>query len=418
MDIGWKLRRIRHLFRRLKGSIAMRGWRGTLRRLGRPRTTAEVIQGEIVVQPPPAGHPSRRILVIESMTPDPSRDSGSVRLCRIFSLLHANGWDIDFIADDGDATQADVARLGALGVRVVRERPLDWLRREGAALDAIMLCRLPVADQYIDAVRRHVPHARVVFDTVDLHFIRERRAAELIGAPAMMRRAIRLRDRELAMVGRSDATLVVSMEERDILKREAPDADVELVSNIHDVHARGPGFASRSGLLFVGGFGHPPNEDAVRWFIAEVLPRVRETAPGTVLHVVGDIDGNARRSIEGEGVLVHGRVADIAPLYAQILISVAPLRFGAGVKGKVNQAMSYGVPVVLTTVAAEGMYLRDGVDALVADAPDSFAAAILRLTQDEALWNTMSKASIENVRQHFSVDIARSALLRALEPRR
>jgi len=416
MDIGWKLRRIRHLVRRLKGSIAMRGWRGTLRRIVRPRATVEVSQGELFIRRPATGHPRRRILVIESMTPDPSRDSGSVRLCRIFALLNADGWEIDFLADDGDTTPADAARLGALGVRIVRERPLRWLRREGATLDAIMLCRLPVADQYIDVVRRHAPRARVVFDTVDLHFIRERRAAELIGTPAMVRRAIRLRARELAMVGRCDTTLVVSMDEHDVLKHEAPDAHVELVSNIHDVHARTRGFLGRSGLLFVGGFGHPPNEDAVRWFVAEVLPRVRDADPGTILHVVGDIDATARRSIEGEGVMIHGRVAEIAPFYAQVLISVAPLRFGAGVKGKVNQAMSYGVPVVLTTVAAEGMHLQDGVDALVADTPEVFATSIVRLTHDEALWTSMSDASLENVRSHFSVDIARSALRRALDP--
>ncbi|WP_448096595.1 glycosyltransferase [Luteibacter yeojuensis] len=418
MDIGWKLRRIRHLVRRLKGSIAMRGWRGTLRRIERPLAAVEVTQDEIFIQHPAVGHPRRRILVIETMTPDPSRDSGSVRLCRIFALLNADGWEVDFLADDGDTTSADAVRLGALGVRVVRERPLRWLRREGMALDAVMLCRLPVADQYIDVIHRHAPRARVVFDTVDLHFIRERRAAELIGAPAMMRRAIRLRARELSMVGRCDTTLVVSMDEQDVLKHEAPDAHVELVSNIHDVHARARGFMGRSGLLFVGGFGHPPNEDAVRWFVAEVLPLVRVTAPDTILHVVGDIDPPARRSIEGEGIEVHGRVADIAPLYGQVLISVAPLRFGAGVKGKVNQAMSFGVPVVLTTVAAEGMYLQDGVDALVADTPEVFAAAILRLSHDETLWTAMSDASLENVRRHFSVDVARSALRRALDPRK
>ncbi|MGN6090850.1 MAG: glycosyltransferase, partial [Luteibacter jiangsuensis] len=242
----------------------MRGWRGTLRRIGRPRAVVESVQGEVFVQRPAPGHPPRRILVIESMTPDPSRDSGSVRLCRIFALLNADGWEIDFLADDGDSSSADAVRLGALGVRIVREQPLQWLRREGMALHAVMLCRLPVADQYIDVVRRHAPRARVVFDTVDLHFIRERRAAELMGTHAMMRRAIRLRAHELAMVGRSDTTLVVSMDERNVLEQEAPRAHVELVSNIHDVHAPARGFHGRSGLLFVGGFGHPPNEDGVR----------------------------------------------------------------------------------------------------------------------------------------------------------
>jgi glycosyltransferase involved in cell wall biosynthesis len=348
------------------------------------------------------------------MTPDPSRDSGSVRLSQIFSLLRADGWQVDFIADDGDASAADAVRLGALGVRIVREPALRWLGREGASLDAVMLCRLPVADQYIDVVRRFAPHARTVFDTVDLHFIRERRAAELTGSPRLLRQANHSRERELAMLDRCDITLVVSEEERDVLAREAPGADVEVLSNIHDVHGRLRPFASRDGILFVGGFGHPPNEDAVRWFIAEVLPRVQLTLPDMPFHVVGDIDSTARRAIEGDGVVVHGRVADLGPLHTQTLISVAPLRFGAGVKGKVNQAMSYGLPVVLTTIAAEGMHLRNGVDALVADTPEAFANAIVRLARDEATWTSVSDASIENVRRHFSVDNARRALRLAL----
>ncbi|MGN6094249.1 MAG: glycosyltransferase family 4 protein, partial [Luteibacter jiangsuensis] len=156
-------------------------------------------------------------------------------------------------------------------------------------------------------------------------------------------------------------------------------------------------------------------EDGVRWFVEKILPGVRTVAPDTTLHLVGDIDEHSRKSIEGEGIEIHGRLADIAPLYGQVLISVAPLRFGAGVKGKVNQAMSFGVPVVLTNVAAEGMHLKDGVDALIADTPEAFIAAILRLSHDETLWARISDASMENVRLHFSVDIARDALRRALD---
>ncbi|MGF6493616.1 glycosyltransferase involved in cell wall biosynthesis [Luteibacter sp. 621] len=414
MELGWKLRRLVRLAQRAKGSIAIRGWGGTLRRALRPRAEGNDAPAEVTVRAPAAGHAPRRILVIETMTPDPSRDSGSVRLSQIFTLLNSDGWQVDFLADDADASSADAARLGTLGVRVIREPALRWLAREGAALDAVMLCRLPVADQYIDVVRRFAPQARAVFDTVDLHFIREQRAAELTGNPALMRQARRSRDRELAMVARCDITLVVSDEERDVLAREAPESKVALLSNIHDAHGRRRGFVGRHGMLFVGGFGHPPNEDAVRWFIADVLPRVRSAVPHMRLHVVGDIDAIARRAIESDAVLVHGRVADLAPLHEQTLVSIAPLRFGAGVKGKVNQAMSHGLPVVLTTIAAEGMHLRDGVDALVADTPEAFAAAIVRLSSDERIWTAMSDASVENVRRHFSVDNARHALRHAL----
>jgi glycosyltransferase involved in cell wall biosynthesis len=187
------------------------------------------------------------------------------------------------------------------------------------------------------------------------------------------------------------------------------------VSNIHAVAGRAAPFDSRSGLLFVGGFGHPPNEDAVRWFSTHVLPKVRERDPSIIFHVVGDIDDTTRRAIEREGMEVHGRVEDLEPMLAGTRISVAPLRFGAGVKGKVNQAMSHGLPVVLTTLAAEGMYLEDEVDALIKDDAMAMATAIDRAYHDEALWLRLSDSGLDSVNRHFSVERAREALRRALD---
>lgn len=414
MDLGWKLRRLFHLARRITGSIAMRGWKGTLKRALRSHDTDEVVIEPVAVLPPAPGFPPRRILVIDTMTPDPTRDSGSMRLCQIFSLLHADGWSIDFLADYGNAPPPDVARLARLGVALRREPPLHWIKREAATLDAVMLCRLPVADQYLAAVRRHAPQARLLFDTVDLHFVREQRAAALTGASGLARQARRTRRRELSMVRSSDVTLVVSKGERDILSAEVPSARVEVVSNIHEVHGRTRGFEGRTGLLFIGGFGHPPNEDAVRWFANQVLPILRERDPDIVFHVAGDIDASARRSIARPGVIVHGRVADLAPLLDQSLLSVAPLRFGAGVKGKVNQAMSHGLPVVLTTIAAEGMHLTHEINAMIADDADGLAKAILDICADPALWARLSDNGLDNIRRHFSVEHARAALRNAL----
>lgn len=419
MDIGWKLRRLGHLVRRLKGSIAIRGWRGTLRRALRERRKADapglIDSAPARLRRPTEDRPHRRILVVEMMTPDPTRDSGSMRLCQIFELLNADGWLIDFIADDDDARSRDVSRLASLGVQVHRGDLGAWLREHGRTLNAVMLCRLPVADQYFTLARRLAPTSRIVFDTVDLHFVREQRAAALTSNAALARQAARSRKRELAMVSRADVTLVVSSDERDILAREAPHSSVEIVSNIHHVTGRALPFAARSGLLFVGGFGHPPNEDAVRWFSSHVLPLVRERDPSILFHVVGDIDNATRRAIEREGIVVHGRVEDLDPLLASSRLSVAPLRFGAGVKGKVNQAMSRGLPVVLTTLAAEGMHLRDSVDALVADHAKGMAEAIDRVYHDEALWTRLSDAGLDNVRRHFSTDRAVHSLRRALE---
>lgn len=419
MEIGWKIRRARQLAQRVAGSLALRGWGGTLRRALAHRGPADELDaqagpGTPAITPlPPVG--SRRILVVDQKAPDPSRDAGSVRLCEIFRLLASAGWFVDFLSDDNDISAREIARLAAYGVRAHSGDPYRWLVREGNALDAVMLCRFPVAASYLSSVRRLSPGSRVIFDTVDLHYVRQRRAAEVTGNRRLARQALRSRRQELAIVRDSDATFVVSAEEKEILMREIPQARIECVTMIHEVAGFVAPFGARRGLLFVGGFGHPPNEDAVYWFVREVLPKVRATDQEIALHVVGDVHDAARHFLRAEGVIVHGRVDDLGPLYAEVRLSIAPLRFGAGVKGKVTQAMSHGLPVVLTTVAAEGMHLRDEVSALIADDPEAMADAIRRAYHDPVLWQQLSDAGLENVRRHFSPDQARAALVRGLQ---
>ena len=132
----------------------------------------------------------------------------------------------------------------------------------------------------------------------------------------------------------------------------------------------GPGqpFAKRRDLVFVGGFRHPPNVDAVQWFVDEVFPLVRARLPDVRFHCIGsDVPEAVAALSRRDGVLVHGHVPDIAPYMDGARIGLAPLRYGAGVKGKVNLSMAHGQPVVATSCAVEGMHLRDGVDVLVAD---------------------------------------------------
>lgn len=417
--LGWRIGRLAYVLRRVRGSLALRGWRGTFRRIvqehERMKSAAACTRDPgLLTAAKRAG--SRRILIVDSMAPDPTRDSGSVRLTQIMGLLQEEGWEIFFFADDDLAVEADVTRLAALGVELRRDAITPWLRSHGASLDAVMLCRLAVADQYLTLVRGLAPGARVVFDTVDLHHIREQRAAELIGKRQLIRQASKSRARELDIIQRSDVTLVVSDHEAATLAETLPASKVRLLSNIHDVHARERDFAQRDGLLFIGGFGHPPNADAVRWFIKDILPIVWQSEPSLIFHVVGDIDPASRLELSTPGVAIHGRVADIEPLLAQCRVSVAPLRFGAGVKGKVNLSLSYGLPAVVTTVAAEGMHLVHGVNAMIADAAPAFAVGLLELYKDEATWERLSVAGQRTIREYFSREHARQALRDALIP--
>ena len=378
-----------------------------------------------------AGHPSpgtlptpallhrhqRQVLVIDALTPQPDRDSGSLRLVNLMRMLREEGAHVVFLPSnrmhDGRYTQA--LQQGGIEAWYAphAKRAPAWLREHGARFDRVLVCRHYVASEFLPLLRRHAPQARILFDTVDLHYLRQRRAGELTADAMLLRAAARTREQELAIIARADTTLVVSEAERALLAIDVPLADVEVLSNLHDVAGPGLPYAQRRDLVFVGGFRHPPNVDAVRWFIDDVWPQVRAALPDVRFHCIGgDVPPEIRERGERDGVLVHGHVADIAPYMDGCRISVAPLRFGAGVKGKVNLAMAHGQPVVATACAIEGMHLLDGRDVLVADDAPAFARCIVRLYQDPSLWERLAQAGLDNVRSHFSLDAARATVRR------
>lgn len=359
-----------------------------------------------------------RILVVDTITPEPTRDSGSLRLSAILKLLGEQGWSCCFLPDDGRATSAEITALGALGVEVLARPSVSgvatWLVENGPELHAVMLCRHNIAGQYIDLVRRNAPDAIVLFDTVDLHFVREQRAAELSGSSSMARQAQASRQSELSLIEKCDICLVVSAEEQDLLRELAPHARVELLSNIHEIHGQRRAYGSRRDLVFIGGHGHPPNVDAMRWIATDILPALHQVSPETRVHVLGDVPDSLRTELSTPGLIFHGRVADLSPWLDSCIASLAPLRFGAGVKGKINMSMSYGMPVIATTMAVEGMHLTDGDDVLIADEPQAFAQALLRLQREQSTWEQVSERGIENIRRHFSIEAADAALRRIL----
>ena len=354
----------------------------------------------------------RQVLVIDALTPQPDRDSGSLRLVNLMRLLIEEGAHVVFVPANRSADGDYTAALQQIGVECwhapYAARFPAWLREHGPRFDVVMVSRHYIAGEMLPLLRRYAPTARVLFDTVDLHYLRERRAAELDGDASALRAAMRTRELELALIREADTTLVVSEVERALLAVDAPDANVRVLSNLHRETPPGPIWSQRDGLLFVGGFRHPPNVDAVLWFARDVFSRIRAVRPTLEFHCIGgDVPNEIARLADIPGVRIHGHVPDLQHLLDGTRVSVAPLRYGAGVKGKVNQAMAHGLPVVATTAAVEGMHLQEGDDVLVADDAAAFADAVLRLHEDEALWARLSANGRDNVARHFSLDAAR-----------
>ncbi len=359
------------------------------------------------------------ILIVDSYTPTPDQDSGSLRMLNLMRLLREFGYAVSFLPDNRAHAGAYTKAVQDWGVQALYHPfvadPIAWLHKHGAELTAVILSRHYVATNYIDSVRAHAPRARLIFDTVDVHHLREQRAAELAASDDLSQQAARTRVQEFKVMRASDVTLVVSAAEKEILARDLPDVRIEIISNVHEVHGRRRDFDTRHDLVFVGGFQHPPNVDAVLWFVREIFPIVRDTLSDVNLHVIGSKAPQAILELAHAGVVVHGYVSDIAPYMDGCRLALAPLRYGAGVKGKVNMAMSYGLPVVATTAAVEGMHVRAGDDVLVADSPSDFAAAIVRGYSDAALWRTLSDNGLQNVARHFSFDAARESIKRVLD---
>jgi GT2 family glycosyltransferase/glycosyltransferase involved in cell wall biosynthesis len=357
---------------------------------------------------------TRRMLVIDACMLTPDQDAGSMRMQAILELATSLSCKVTFVADNLEHREPYVSDLQRRGVEVlfhpyVRSVP-ELLVTRGREFDVIVVSRHYVAARHIETIRKAAPDALVVFDTVDLHFLREERHAALNGSRAATLAARAKRDDELALIARADVTLVVSEVERDVLRELAPASQTMLLSTIHEPIAEVAPWEGRRGMLFVGGFQHPPNADAIRWYAKEVLPHVRVRLPGVKTYVIGSRATASIEALACDDLVTLGYVPDIAPYLATCRVSISPLRYGAGVKGKINTAMSHGVPVVATTPSIEAMHLRDGEDVLVADAPEAFADAIARVHEDRVLWQRLSAGGQANVARHFSRAVARDAI--------
>lgn len=355
-------------------------------------------------------------LIVDHSVPMWDRDAGSLRMYHLVRNLLELGWRVTFIPDNFAPTEPYTSELQGLGVEVLYgavDVPLN-IAEHGPRTRLAVLSRPYVAPRYLHIVRQHAPAARVAYDTVDLHYLREERRAVLAGNPTT-KKAQGFKELELGLARASDVTLTVSEQEAERLRADAPGIDVEVVPLANDVWPDVAARDSRSGLLFVGGFAHDPNVDAVLHLVRVIMPLVWKELPGVGLTVVGANPPEEVRALASSGVAVPGWVADLTPLLASAAAMVAPLRYGAGVKGKVTEAMGAGLPVVTTPLGAEGLGAVEGRDLLLAADPEAFAAQIVSLLRDDELWAGLSAAGQELVRRTTSPAAQRAALRRLVD---
>ncbi len=333
------------------------------------------------------------VLVIDHRVPSPDRDSGSVRMWELLKALLELGCRVTFLPDNHLRWDPYSDGLQSMGVEVLYSPfsvPAE-IAAIGAQLKLAIVSRPQVATRYLHFIREFSPDARIVFDTVDLHYVREQRRAELSGSP-IAAAADTWREIELALVRVTDVTAVVSEPEREEVLRQVPGSEVVVLPNANVIARTVAPPADRSGLLFVGSFEHLPNIDAAVWLVDSIMPRVRRELGDVTVTIVGADPKPEVLALAGPGVEIAGWVEDMQPLLESSRVMVAPLRFGAGMKGKVTQSLANGLPVVTTTIGAEGLGAEDGREMLIADDPDEFAERVARAYRDDQLWSELSVA--------------------------
>ncbi len=362
----------------------------------------------------------RRAFVVDIYLPTPDKESGSLRLVNLFALLREIGFKVTFAAKNLEAPESYLADLQRQGIEVLYRPYVKSISRHlkvrGVEYDLVILSRADAAVELMGECRRYCPNARIVYDTVDLHFLREQRLAKLTGDTSTRRLAEYRQREELGLIAQADITLVVSAVERDILVRELPVADVRILSNIHHIPGSQVAFADRHNIFFIGTFAHPPNSDGVLWFCRDILPLILIQLPELKFSVIGADPPAEIRALASPAVQILGHVPDVTPIFGSYRLSIAPLRYGAGVKGKINQSLAHGLPVVATKIAVEGMFLKDEDSVMIADQPKDFAAAVIRLYQDQILWERLSSGGLEVMRKYFSFQAARQALIDLVGP--
>lgn len=382
-------------------------WRDTLEREHLPQDLKQVAEAS------DRNRDRMRVVVFDERVPSPDRDAGSLRMFLILKTLAA--WCHVIFVPFNRPQSLDYERaLWKEGIETADATDYRRLLKHRNVKTAIV-SRPSMGSALIHRIRRANRNARVVFDMVDTHFVRFQREFETTGDAVAQAEAKQYRKLEGKLARASDVVWCASAEDKQVMQREVPDARIEVVPTIHELRDAGKPFQERQGLLFIGNLAHRPNDDAVLFFMREVYPRLRERLPSLRLDIIGDNPSDAIKAYESDEVSVRGYVPDVEPYLRDRRVFVAPLRFGAGIKGKVGEAMAHGIPVVTTSIGAEGFGLTHGLDVMIGDDPASFATAIVELYTQEDLWQRLAENSRARIEKHFTPEVIAETINRSIK---
>ena len=357
------------------------------------------------------------LLMVDHYVPQFDKDAGSRTVFQYINLFVIQGYHVKFIGDNFYPHQPYTQALQQLGVEVLygeyySKHWKEWLQDNGQYISYVFLNRPHISVKYIDEIRKYT-NAKVIYYGHDLHFLREMREYELTGDETCLKSSQDWKEKELSLMRKADIAYYPSYVEVEEIAKIASDVKAKAIpayifDNIQPINYSEN---LRKDIMFVGGFGHRPNIDAVLWFVNEIMPKLQKLLPDVKLHVIGSKPTEEIKKLDGGNIHVTGFVTDeeLAGYYSECRLVVVPLRYGAGIKGKVVEAMKWGMPVVTTSVGAEGII--DAKDILeIYDSVDDFANYTAKLYQDEEKQKQLSEKSIEYIKSHFSPENAKETI--------
>ena len=358
----------------------------------------------------------KHVLVIDHYVPQYDKDAGSKTTFMYLKMLVKKGYQVTFLGDNFYPHQPYTSVLQQMGILVLygpkyAENCKEWLIENLPYFDVVYLNRPHITIKYIDLIKEHAT-GRIIYYGHDLHFLRIHREYELSGDKKLLEESEKWKEQELYIMHKADMNYYPSEVECTEIHKIDPEIPVKAITAY--VYDRFQNIAympeKRDGLLFVGGFGHTPNLDAVQWFLDKIYPEVYQTTHAP-FYIVGSNAPKEITELTTEGVVVKGFVSEeeLQQLYSSCRMAVVPLRYGAGVKGKVVEALYYGIPIVTTSVGAEGI---EGVDDIVAvqDEEKALIETITKLYDNQAALIEMHNKSQKYICDHFSTDAAWSVI--------
>jgi glycosyltransferase involved in cell wall biosynthesis len=341
-----------------------------------------------------------KLLVIARAFPRFDQNSGDLRFFSLLKVLSPL-YEITYWKPNGfeEPDGKYISSLRAVGIKVTSgdDYPfLDLLRNN--KFSAAILEFYFMAEKYLPRIRLLQPKCPIIIDSVDVNYYRAFAKYGVTRNPEDLKKAEETKWREIEAYEKADAVITVTDEDAEVLRRDCTHIRTRLIPNIHLI-SLSDDIPDRNALIFVGGFSHDPNIDAVLYFCREILPRIRKVMPTIKFTIVGS---DPPAEIKALGEDVTGYVPSTTPYLHHSYVSVAPLRYGAGMKGKIGEAMAHGRPVVTTSIGAQGMGLTNRKNVIIADSPEGFAESVVELIRNEELYKTIQVNAVEHVRMYYS----------------